>query len=159
MRQLGVKGEAISGTPRYMSPEQHIGENIGARSDQYSFCVTLWEALYGLAPYAGESVKDLAARLAKETGRVKRDVYARALALRDRWRAARRDAGVAQLAAQFAHRERASDRLLLEREPAMVAKAGDEKALPYIPPLSLSVCQTILPVCLSIFVKPPPAWA
>ena len=41
---------AAVGTPRYMSPEQRAGRPADARSDQYSFCVTLWEALYGEHP-------------------------------------------------------------------------------------------------------------
>lgn len=40
---------AIVGTPSYMPPEQH-GGTADARSDQYSFCVTLYEALCGERP-------------------------------------------------------------------------------------------------------------
>lgn len=35
------------GTPRYAAPEQLRGESLDARSDQYAFCVALWEALSG----------------------------------------------------------------------------------------------------------------
>ncbi len=38
------------GTPRYMSPEQRLAWKLDARSDQYSFCVALWEALFGMLP-------------------------------------------------------------------------------------------------------------
>ena len=41
--------------------------------------------------------------------------------------------------------------------PPIVASVGDEKALPYIPPPSLSVSQMMAPVSLSILLKPPPA--
>jgi tetratricopeptide (TPR) repeat protein len=33
-----------------MSPEQHVGEPCDARSDQYSFCLSLAEAIYGVRP-------------------------------------------------------------------------------------------------------------
>jgi serine/threonine protein kinase len=41
----------IMGTPAYMAPEQGRGEPIDARADQYSFCVSLWEALFGERPH------------------------------------------------------------------------------------------------------------
>jgi eukaryotic-like serine/threonine-protein kinase len=45
---------AVLGTPRYMAPEQRDGQVADARSDQYSYCVALWEALYGALPAAVE---------------------------------------------------------------------------------------------------------
>ena len=50
---------AIMGTPVYMSPEQHLGAVAGPQSDQYSFCVALWEALYTELPMASGSLAEL----------------------------------------------------------------------------------------------------
>jgi serine/threonine-protein kinase len=53
--QLG----AIMGTPAYMSPEQLAGEPTDARSDQFSFCVTVVEALCGQRPFRASSRDEL----------------------------------------------------------------------------------------------------
>lgn len=57
------------GTPGYMAPEQLQGVGADARSDQFSFCVALWEALYGERPFAGESTGEIAAAMARGTVR------------------------------------------------------------------------------------------
>ncbi len=56
--QLTMAG-AVMGTPAYMAPEQYGGEPTDARTDQFSFCVTLWEALYGERPYQGKTFPEL----------------------------------------------------------------------------------------------------
>src|SRR5690606_3755298 len=43
----------LIGTPAYMSPEQHRRGLADARSDIFSYCVVLHEALYGQRPFAG----------------------------------------------------------------------------------------------------------
>jgi len=49
----------IMGTPLYMAPEQHRGDSADHRADQFSFCVTLWEALYEHTPYSAKSYEAL----------------------------------------------------------------------------------------------------
>jgi tetratricopeptide (TPR) repeat protein len=45
-------GRELAGTPIYMAPEQHRGEVADARADQYAFCASLHEALWGTLPAA-----------------------------------------------------------------------------------------------------------
>lgn len=46
----------VMGTPRFMAPEQHEAKPTDARTDQFSFCVALYDALFGVAPFRGETV-------------------------------------------------------------------------------------------------------
>ncbi|HEY8210865.1 MAG TPA: serine/threonine-protein kinase, partial [Myxococcaceae bacterium] len=50
----------LVGTPAYMSPEQLSGRAVDARTDQFSFCVALWEALHGERPFKGTNAKEIA---------------------------------------------------------------------------------------------------
>ena len=42
-----------------MAPEQHEGLEPDPRSDQFSFCVSLWEAVYGSRPFRGRTPAEL----------------------------------------------------------------------------------------------------
>ncbi len=55
---LTVPG-TIMGTPRYMAPEQWQGARGDARSDQFSFCVAVYEALFGVPPFPGPDTERL----------------------------------------------------------------------------------------------------
>jgi hypothetical protein len=58
----------VMGSPAYMPPEQVGGRPVDARSDVFSFCVSLWAGLYGQRPFAGETLREL--RQAMLSGRV-----------------------------------------------------------------------------------------
>jgi hypothetical protein len=48
----GALGDFVGGTPRYMAPEQFRGQPADACSDQFGFCVALFESLYSRHPFA-----------------------------------------------------------------------------------------------------------
>ncbi len=54
------------GTPAHMAPEQHAGAPCDVRSDQYSFCLALYEALQGRRPFPQSDFDALSQ--AKRTG-------------------------------------------------------------------------------------------
>ncbi len=60
---------SLAGTPAYMSPELVDGGSPDARSDQYALAVTLYEALRGQHPFAGETAAALWVEMA--SGRVR----------------------------------------------------------------------------------------
>jgi hypothetical protein len=65
LTQTGV----LIGTPAYMAPEQFLGAAPDPRTDQFAFCVAMWEALTGTRPFRGGSLDELqqAARLGVAT--------------------------------------------------------------------------------------------
>jgi tetratricopeptide (TPR) repeat protein len=60
---------AVLGTPAYMPPEQMKGSEVDARSDQFSFCVALYEAVYGERPFEGSSMVAVMVSLHSGTAR------------------------------------------------------------------------------------------
>jgi hypothetical protein len=55
---------SLLGTPAYMAPEQWQGGAITPATDQFAFCVALWEALSGERPYRGPTFEDLQRQVA-----------------------------------------------------------------------------------------------
>jgi tetratricopeptide (TPR) repeat protein len=57
---LTVAG-SVMGTPGYMAPEQYLGQVATALTDQFSFCASLYEALYGYRPFPGATLDEASA--------------------------------------------------------------------------------------------------
>jgi predicted Ser/Thr protein kinase len=55
---------SLLGTPAYMAPEQWGGGAVTPATDQFAFCVALWEALAGERPYRGPTLDELRAQAA-----------------------------------------------------------------------------------------------
>ncbi|WP_437691878.1 protein kinase domain-containing protein [Sorangium sp. So ce176] len=73
----------VLGTPLYMAPEQHRGDNVDPRADQFSFCVALYEALYGERPFGGATYAELRARVCRGALRKPKREQAVPAAVRD----------------------------------------------------------------------------
>ena len=58
---------AMMGTPAYMAPEQFRGLATDARTDQFAFCIALYEALYGERPFAGNTLMALTTNVVNGT--------------------------------------------------------------------------------------------
>jgi predicted ATPase/serine/threonine protein kinase len=59
-----TRSGAVLGTPAYMAPEQMQGRFSDPPSDQFSFCATAYEALFGHRPFAGKTFAELASNVA-----------------------------------------------------------------------------------------------
>lgn len=64
-----TKTGALVGTPAYMAPEQLKREHVDAASDQFAFCVSFYEALIGVRPFAGVSMFELCTNIRHGTFR------------------------------------------------------------------------------------------
>ncbi len=58
LRTLTQTGMLV-GTPAYMAPEQHLSRGVDARTDQFAYCVTFFECLFGHRPFAGDTQAEL----------------------------------------------------------------------------------------------------
>ena len=67
----------LLGTAPYMAPELIEGEPADAKSDQFAFCVALFESLYGHRPFVGENNAAIVESIV--TGKIQRPVRERSV--------------------------------------------------------------------------------
>jgi len=67
---------SVIGTPRYMSPEQHNGNELTPATDVYSLGVILYEMLTGMVPFSGSTPAEIAQKHANDTPHSPREVVA-----------------------------------------------------------------------------------
>jgi Protein kinase domain len=53
----------MAGTPRYMAPEQVVGQPTGVRTDQFAFGVLVYELILGRHPFGSGSLSSIVARV------------------------------------------------------------------------------------------------
>ncbi|HET6581787.1 MAG TPA: serine/threonine-protein kinase, partial [Nannocystaceae bacterium] len=59
LRSRVTRTGGLVGTPAYMAPELIEGGSADARSDQFGFCIALWEGLFGERPFRGDDLPAL----------------------------------------------------------------------------------------------------
>lgn len=57
----------VLGSPKYMAPEQVVGEEVDGRSDVFALGVVLYEMLAGQAPFDGDNISTIMYRILNET--------------------------------------------------------------------------------------------
>ena len=62
LANVETAGGSVSGTPRYMPPEQFQGRPINSRSDIYSLGIMLFELFAGEPPFNGKTLSELFTR-------------------------------------------------------------------------------------------------
>jgi serine/threonine-protein kinase len=67
---------SVIGTPRYMSPEQHNGNELTASADVYSLGVILYEMLAGMVPFSGSTPAEIAEKHANYPPHSPREIVA-----------------------------------------------------------------------------------
>jgi predicted Ser/Thr protein kinase len=60
----GLQGARFRGTVAWASPEQLDGDPVDPRTDQFSLCVSLFEACHGFRPFSGRTVLELSEQMA-----------------------------------------------------------------------------------------------
>src|SRR5262249_40728389 len=72
--RLSLHSERISGTPKYMAPEQAAGGPITAASDWYAVGGMLYEALAGKPPFAGSMLQIVQDKQRRDAPAIPREV-------------------------------------------------------------------------------------
>jgi len=67
---------SVIGTPRYMSPEQHNGDDLTPATDVYSLGVILYEMLTGMVPFSGSTPAEIAEKHVNYSPHSPREVVA-----------------------------------------------------------------------------------